>query len=226
MTKVMALTVTHKLRLFRARSGQVVAPWSSVEEVMDHLYGLLYAWQEQESLWADLAVLLDSIQSETRCLLTAPDAEILSQSRVDALVAELRRALRASAEAPAAGAMRRFALGKNVGVLACLALLTAGFSLGCGPRTSHADGRSAVAPSPPVHAASSGSGDQAAPIASTSGDALMDLFRDDSPADIAAELEASLSAKPKEPKHPKHPKHPGTPVPVYKGISFPTDRTE
>ena len=29
MTKAMALTVTQKLRLFLARSGQVVEPWSS-----------------------------------------------------------------------------------------------------------------------------------------------------------------------------------------------------
>ena len=131
MTKAMELTVTQKLRLFLARSGQVVAPWSSVEEVMDRLYGLLYQRRDQAGLWEDLAALLDSIQADARGVLAAPDAEILSQSRVDELVAELRRAMRASIEAPAAGAMRRFSVGKSASVLACIALLAAGFSLGC-----------------------------------------------------------------------------------------------
>ena len=93
MTKAMELTVTQKLRLFLSRSGQAVAPWSSVEEVMDRLYGLLYQRREQAGLWEDLAALLDSIQSDTRGVLAAPDAEILSQSRVNELVAELRRAM-------------------------------------------------------------------------------------------------------------------------------------
>ena len=82
MTKAMQLTVTQKLRLFLARSGQVVAPWSSVEEVMDRLYSLLYQRRDQVGLWEDLAALLDSIQADARGMLAAPDAEILSQSRV------------------------------------------------------------------------------------------------------------------------------------------------
>jgi len=131
MTKAMELTVTQKLRLFLARSGQTVAPWSSVDEVMDRLYGLLFQRRDQAGLWNDLAALLDSIQADARGVLAAPDAEILSQSRVDGLVTELQRAMRASVEAPAAGAMRRFSVGKSAGVLACIALLAAGFSLGC-----------------------------------------------------------------------------------------------
>lgn len=139
MTKAMQLTVTQKLRLFLARSGQVVAPWSSVEEVMDRLYSLLYQRRDQAGLWEDLAALLDSIQADARGMLAAPYAEILSQSRVAELVAELRRSMRASVEAPAAGAMRRFSLGKNASVLSCIALLAAGFSLGCSSSTSRAD---------------------------------------------------------------------------------------
>ena len=139
MTKAMELTVTQKLRLFLARSGQAVAPWSSVEEVMDRLYRLLFERRDQAGLWEDLAALLDSIQADARGVLAAPDAEILSQSRVDELVAELRRAMRASVEAPAAGAMRRFSMGKSASVLACIALLAAGFSLGCSSSNSRAD---------------------------------------------------------------------------------------
>ena len=141
MTKAMQLTVTQKLRLFLARSGQVVAPWSSVEEVMDRLYGLLYQRRDQAGLWEDLAALLDSIQADARGVLAAPDAEILSQSRVAELVTELRRSMRASVETPAAGAMRRFSIGKNASVLACIALLAAGFSLGCGSSDSGANGK-------------------------------------------------------------------------------------
>ena len=141
MTKAMQLTVTQKLRLFLARSGQAVAPWSSVDEVMDRLYGLLYQRRDQARLWEDLAALLDSIQADARGLLAAPDAEILSQSRVAELVAELQRSMRASVETPAAGAMRRFSLGKNASVLACIALLAAGFSLGCGSSDSGANGK-------------------------------------------------------------------------------------
>jgi hypothetical protein len=139
MTKAMELTVTQKLRLFLARSGQAVAPWSSVEEVMDRLYRLLFERRDHAGLWEELAALLDSIQADARGVLAAPDAEILSQSRVDELVAELRRAMRASVEAPAAGAMRRFSMGKSASVLACIALLAAGFSLGCSSSNSRAD---------------------------------------------------------------------------------------
>ena len=75
MTKAMELTVTQKLRLFLARSGQAPAPWSSVQEVMDRLYGLLYQRREQAGLWEDLAALLDSIQSDARGVLAAPAAD-------------------------------------------------------------------------------------------------------------------------------------------------------
>jgi hypothetical protein len=284
MTKAMQLTVTQKLRLFLARSGQVVAPWSSVEEVMDRLYGLLYQRRDQAGLWEDLAALLDSIQADARGVLAAPDAEILSQSRVTELVTELRRSMRASVEAPAAGAMRRFSLGKNASVLACIALLAAGFSLGCGSSNSGANGKLDAAPTAHADASGnhdlplvqmpdtapgglmdlapsqvpdtgpSGPGDMApsprldagppdvpapAPDAalsdvgdgsatdatdatddgssdSSSVDALMDLFRDGKPEDIAARLEASVAdTKPDGPKM----------VVLYKGVTFPTERT-
>jgi hypothetical protein len=287
MTKAMDLTVTQKLRIFLARSGQAVAPWSSVEEVMDRLYALLYDRREHEGVWRELAALLDSIQSETHGMLPAPDAEILSRSRVDTLVAELRRAVRASAEAPAAGAMRRFALGKSASVLACIALLAAGFSLGCGSSseskpdvggkadtanadTAKADAANADTPltpdttpsgnqdtapttpdtplgadttpaeakdvavpdqptTGPVDAAAvdvpadgpkdagvseagkaldGGAIDAVAPV-----DALIDLFRDGRPEDIAAKLEASVSDSPRY--------LPDIAV-VYKGVAFPT----
>jgi hypothetical protein len=283
MTKNMELTVTQKLRLFLARLGQPVAPWSSIEEVMDRLYGLLYERREQDGLWQDLAVLLDSIQAETRWLLASPDAEILSRSRVATLVAELGRAVRASIETPRAGAMRRFAVGKSAGVAACIALLAASFSLGCGSSNSNADNepdasrtsdtattpQQDTAPKLPVDTAPVQSPDvnvktdsprpdsapklpvDTAPVqspdvismkgdgppadaaradasdASTSpdatggdavdstGDALVDLFRDGSPADIAAKLEV-LSVDMKI----------DTPImmPAYKGVTFPPEQ--
>jgi hypothetical protein len=232
---------------------------------MDRLYGLLYARREQAGLWEDLAALLDSIQSETRTMLAAADAEILTQSRVDRLVAELGRAVRASAETPSVGAMRRFAAGKSASVLACIALLAAGFSLGCGSSnskvnnevdaaTSLIDARDVdTAPSVPRDTAglsldtapvspkdvespdlpAGGSSDGMAlfgDAASTevgealdgsaadatslpSGDALMDLFRDGTPADIAAKLEASVDRPSDTPRM----------IPLYKGVSFPED---
>jgi hypothetical protein len=286
MTKAMQLTVTQKLRLFLARSGQVVTPWSSVDEVMDRLYGLLYQRRDQAGLWEDLAALLDSIQADARGVLAAPDAEILSQSRVAELVSELRRSMRASVETPAAGAMRRFSLGKNARVLACIALLAAGFSLGCSSSdsggigkldaatTSHADasgnhdlpllqapdtgpgGPMDLAPSQVPDTGPSGPGDVApgprldagppdvpapGPDAalsdaddgsatdatdamddgssdSSSGDALMDLFRDGKPEDIAARLEASVADTKAGPPDTKM-------FVLYKGVTFPTERT-
>ncbi|MGA7745330.1 MAG: hypothetical protein ABSF35_03805 [Polyangia bacterium] len=264
MTKAMELTVTQKLRLFLARSGQAVAPWSSVEEVMDRLYRLLFERREQAGLWEDLAALLDSIQADACGVLAAPDAEILSQSRVNELVAELRRAMRASVETPAAGAMRRFSVGKSASVLACIALLAAGFSLGCSSSTSRADGGADApttaadaiqltdkAPTPdtatslaPDSAPSStpdvapgstpdaavteldAAGDAAASPAdattdgssdSISGDALMDLFRDGTPEDIAARLEASVADTPVDRQVDK-------PMALYKGVTFPTEK--
>ena len=274
MTTAMELTVTQKLRLFLARSGQAVAPWSSVEEVMDRLYRLLFERRDQAGLWEDLAALLDSIQADARGVLAAPDAEILSQSRVDELVAELRRAMRASVEAPAAGAMRRFSMGKSASVLACIALLAAGVSLGCGSSNSRADGGADATTTPadvsrPADAASNPVPDSApalapdvalvatpdtAPIAqdaapspapdaavtevaavgdaaaspadatndgspdATSRDALMDLFRDGTPEDIAARLEASVADTPVDRQVDK-------PMVLYKGVTFPTEKT-
>jgi hypothetical protein len=258
MKKPMEFTITQKLRLFLARSGQAVAPWSSGDEVMDRLYGLLYDRREQDGLWHDLAALLDSLQSEARGMLASPEAEILPRARVDSLVAELRRAMRASLEAPAAGAMRRFSVGKSAGVSACIALLAATFSLGCGSSESRvdalppdtaiakADTASSVpkdtgvllpdaanvllpdtatgqpadtaALSPDVASNDGASGDAGEPADAigdgSTGDALMDLFRDGTPADIAAKLEASVEAG--TPDRPLD-----RPMVIYKGVSFP-----
>jgi hypothetical protein len=271
----MELTVTQKLRLFLARSGQVVAPWSSVDEVMDHLYALLYERRAQDGLWQDLAALLDSLQSERHGALAAPDAEILSRARVDSLVTELRRAMWASQEAPAAGAMRRFSVGKSAGVAACIALLAATFSLGCGSSNSKEDTRPAdtaaaakqdtavpadTAPAtkqdtavldsntsptpdaavpdstpdqarvdtasadtlpPPQDAAPKDTGDASispgdaadATGDGSTGDALMDLFRDGTPDQIAAQLDASADRKNDTPIM----------MPAYKGVTFPPE---
>jgi hypothetical protein len=270
MTKAMELTVTQKLRLFLARSGQTVAPWSSVEEVMDRLYSLLFQRRDQAGLWEDLAALLDSIQADARGVLAAPDAEILSQSRVNELVAELQRAMRASVEAPTAGAMRRFSMGKSASVLACIALLAAGFSLGCASSTSRADGGADATTTPadvsrPADTASNPVPDSAPDVAlvatpdsapsvspdvaqsptpdaavtevgavgdaaaspadatndgssdSFSRDALMDLFRDGTPEDIAARLEASVADTPADRQVDK-------PMVLYKGVTFPTEK--
>jgi hypothetical protein len=259
MNKPMEFTVTQKLRLFLARSGQAVAPWSSIDEVMDRLYGLLYDRREQDGFWHDLAALLDSLRSEAHGMLATPDAEIFSGARVDSLVAELRRAVRASVEAPASGAWHRFSLDKNAGVSACIALLAAAFSLGCGSSESRVDARlcpdgncsgspqdtrlSTADTAPPTKqdaatillpdTAVSSPDTAPAPDASVSpgdatdatgdgspestGDALMDLFRDGSPADIASKLEASVEAG--APDRPLD-----RPMVIYKGVSFPTEQ--
>jgi len=288
MTRTMELTVTQKLRLFLARSGQAVAPWSSVEEVMDRLYALLYDRREQDGIWHDLAALLDSLQSETRGVLAAPDAEILPRTRVDSLVAELRRAVRASVEAPAAGAMRRFSVGKSTGVSACIALLAAVFSLGCGSSNSRVDALPDSAKNPQTDTAPSTKQDTGLPDTSSAspdtpanlpqdtarpdtptldssidrprdtsavdlpdtrvdtadtrqpqdtapqdtsvspgdaadaigdgapdstGDALMDLFRDGTPDQIAAQLDTSPDRKEDTPIM----------MPAYKGVTFPPE---
>jgi hypothetical protein len=264
MRKAMEFTVTQRLRLFLARSGQTVAPWSSVEEVMDRLYSLLFQRREQAGLWENLAALLDSIQADARGVLAAPDAEILSQSRVNELVTELRQAMRASSEAPTAGAMRRFSMGKSASVLACIALLAAGFSLGCTSSTSRADGGADATTTPadvsrPADTASNPAPDSAPALVpdvalvatpdtapsvspdtgltaaggapgspadamtdgssdSSSRDALMDLFRDGTPEDIAARLEASVADSPADRQVDK-------PMVLYKGVTFPTEKT-
>ena len=209
MTELMGLTVTQRLRRFLAQSGHAVTPWSSVDEVMDRLYGLLYERREQAGLWADLVALLDALRAEARGMLASPDAEILSQAHVDELVAELRRAMRVSREAPAAGAMRRFSVGKSAAVLACIALLAAGSSLGCGSSSSSHEPdagstvRTDASQTSTADVAPSGSNDGAA----DSADAPMDLvrdsaiediaaqFRDAAPEDIAAQAEASVDAR-------------------------------
>ena len=253
----MELTVTQKIRQFLARSEQAVAPWSSVEEVMDRLYGLLYERREHEGVWRDLSGLLNSLHAHAGGVLPAPEAEILSTSRVEELVGEIRRAVRAGAELPAAGAMGRFVLGKSAGVVACIALLAAAYASGCGDSSSSQDDASTgkadtsitkadTAPSVPdsssvkdapvdspavpadaavveapaqkdapvVDASASEAGNAAE--ASPPVDALIDLFRDGSPADIAAKLEAAVDKAAPDVA-------PDRPIPIYKGVSFPTD---
>lgn len=247
----MELTVTQKIRSFLARSGQAVVPWSSVEEVMDRLYGLLYERRENEGVWHDLSGLLDSLQSAARGMLPAPEAEILSRAKVDELTVELRRAVRASAELPAVGSMRRFVLGKSAGVAACIALLAAACSSGCGSSsetkddsgTGQADTAVIKADAPTTADADSGAKDAAvdspgvvvdAPAvvdapsgeagnvseAAPSVDALLELFRDGSPVDIAAKLEAAVDKASPDSAIDKP-----IAIPIYKGVSFPTDST-
>jgi len=228
-------TVIQHLRAFLA-DHDPIPPWSTSGDVLDHLHGLLHARRDDPAFWARLRDLSKDMQSDVtrgRSVgLPAREAEVLSEQQIATLLDELHAAMRSNGHRHGPGAMRDLLAGRSAALAACVSLLAAALASGCNPRSPEGpiaqDGASITAD--PVQTAAT---DASAPQGA---DALVQLFRDGSPEDIARQLEAMVdggvnavidgAAREGGPRpvvgnnQPPRPKPTVQPVPRYKGVTF------
>jgi hypothetical protein len=227
-------TVIQHLRAFLAEQDPI-PPWSTSGDVLDHLYGMLHARCDDPDFWVRLHELSRDLQDDLRRGraegLPAREAEVLTDQQIAGLIDELHAALRSNGHRKGPGAMRDLLAGRSAALAACVTVLGAALAMGCNPRSPESpttQDAPSISPDPALAAAPDASPD-------TASDALVQLFRDGSPDDIAAKLEALvdggvdavIDASPREAGRPvvgntppPRPKPAVQPVPRYKGVTF------
>lgn len=185
-------TALQQIRGFLAESGAALPPWSSSDEAMDELVALLHERRGDDAFYARLSPFLEELRSSAirgESGLAARDAELLGRSTVESIVAELRDGLR-RAPAGAAPSLLKSLIGERAAPLLCLALFSSGLSACTQPASPSAQTSpsepgvpGAPTPTPTPPAAQSGSTD-----------ALVDMFKNKSPEEVAKELERAVDA--------------------------------
>lgn len=221
-------TLTQRVRAF-LDAYDPIEPWSTWTDALDRLHALLIARRDDSGFWADLQALADDLQNDIqrgRCEgLPAPEAELLSEAHVASVLTELRDALDGT-RAACPGSMQLMLAGRSAALAACVTVIAAALTIGCGRTESAAAPDSAIITADPA----------IAPADAGTPDALVELFRDASADVIAAKLEAMLEAgvdaapeaasgavppKPTaKPNPPRPPRPPINAVPRYKGVTF------
>ncbi|MGC4118967.1 MAG: hypothetical protein QM765_31245 [Myxococcales bacterium] len=192
---------------------------------MDELSSLLHLHRGDDAFFRRLVPFvaeLRELASQNASGLTAQDAEVLSRATVESIVDELQAQLRGASRSASATIVPAL-LGPRASRLLCLALLSSGLAA-CTQRPSD-DGsagepgtRSPVATKPAPIAAPpySEPGTALAPAVVDTPDALVEMFKNKSPAEAAQELERVLDAGRKQSVRPIEPK----PRPAYKGVEY------
>lgn len=192
-------TVTQRMRHFLQNMDEKVPPWNGFEDVMDRLWEILHRRRNDPAFWAGLEELIDCIgrdlsRGRSRGL-PDPRAEILADSRIDDLVRELRERLRRSQVGTGPGVMKRFTCGLRAPVMGCILLLGACFMAGC-PKDEEKDALEVLNT---YVSDSSLTDDQKQALSQcfvgltdSQKDDLVELFKNRSAEEIAAELESML----------------------------------
>ncbi|MBI5500335.1 MAG: hypothetical protein HY907_08835 [Deltaproteobacteria bacterium] len=142
--------MTQRLRAFLDDAGAGLPAWATVEDVTDRLWTTLRARRADTAFWRELPGLIAALRSgaarDARTGLADPSAELLGRSRVEDLIAELRRALDAPPEPAGRGAVRRGRPHLSVSLAACLLLL--GSAVACQPSAPAAGAGDVESPAP------------------------------------------------------------------------------
>jgi hypothetical protein len=203
-----------------------IPAWSSSTDVRDHLLAMLYARRDDVAFWTGLRELAAELRLDLRKGrshgLPARDAEVFSDYEIEGVLEELRAALRSNDRAKGGDAARSLLRSGSPALIACMAVLGAAMAPACTPAPASQPAQ--VISADPARTQSADAS------ADVSGDALVELFRDGSPQDIAKVLEAmvegSADAAPdagarkvgtqSQYRPPPRP----VAVPRYKGITF------
>ena len=191
-------TATQKIRTFFNDVGEPVPPWTGFDEVMDHMFAVLYARRDDDAFWKSAETLIESLRSGhlggKANGLPDPKAEILPGDKIDAIVAELQAAVQRSRQRPGKGVMKKFVQGLSAPLMGCVLMMGAAFATGCDKGESDA----AAKLNQYVDDSSISAVDKDALKACFNGwtdtqkQSLVDLFSSQSPEQIATALEAML----------------------------------
>jgi hypothetical protein len=236
------------MRTFLERHDVPCPPWSSLDELLDRLGGVMQRRGHDPAFWQEASSLVEGIRADALrdpgAGLPTAQAELLSGKGLDAVVAELRAALHDAPALGERGGLRRLLAGRSAAGLAWATLLAAALGAAGAKRndgsTTTAEAAALVAAdvaaAPAVDAGTAAPALDAGTPTPESADVLVELFRDGSPEQIAETLEAMLAeddatreetapdagtAEAATIRPPRPPGPPiGEPVPRYKGVSF------
>jgi len=190
-------TALQQLRGFLAESGAGLPPWSTSDEVMDELVGLLHSRRGDPAFFTRLTPFIEELRDHAQrgqSGLAAHDAEVLSRASVESIVEELQTRLRGASRSTSAAVVCSV-IGDKAARLLCLALLSSGLVACTQPSsdssTSAEPGTPAPVPTPPTPRPPAPPV-VAAPAGGT--DALVEMFKNKSPQEAAGELERAMDA--------------------------------
>ncbi|HEY3445216.1 MAG TPA: hypothetical protein VGK67_02585 [Myxococcales bacterium] len=223
-------TALQHMRGFLAEFGAGLPPWSTSDEVLNELVGLLHVHRDDDAFFARLAPFIQDLREHAQrgeAGLTARDAEVLSRSTVESIVEELQARLRGASRSASSSIVSAL-IGDRAARLLCLALLSSGL-VACtqpaAPSTTPAEpGTPAPTPTPTQAKAA----DPQPAVAPESTDALVQMFKEKSPQEAAKALEATFDASEPVPPPPPGVDPAVAPQPVrvprpharYKGVDL------
>ncbi|HEY3445217.1 MAG TPA: hypothetical protein VGK67_02590 [Myxococcales bacterium] len=234
-------TALQHMRGFLAQSGAELPPWSTSDQVMDELVGLLHLHRGDDAFFARLVPFLEELRehaSRGDAGLTAKDAEVLSRATVEAIVGELQAQLRTASRSASAKIVPAL-LGQQASRLLCLALLSSGLAA-CTQRPAE-DGAAGEPGTAAPLGTKPGTGSLPAPSSEPGTpvpppakpveggtDALVEMFKAKTPQEAAKALERALdagtppdAAKAKPRVKPEVIVDPGIGgIPTYKGVNL------
>ncbi len=186
-------TTTQRIRTFLSSHGERLPVCSTVDEARDSLIELLHSRRNDTAFWDSLRILATTLHGDRargHDGLIAPEAEVLSDRQIADLLGALQAALGAAKDSGRTASA--FFRQTGAAGMACITMIATAFLMGCDRQPAETPVRisaeagianaPASAPIPEVDAS------VAAP------DALDELFRDGSPDQIAAQLEAMIEA--------------------------------
>ena len=239
MTETMPLRsdTVSRLGRFLDDFGPGWAAPCSLEQAQNALFGLLHDQTHDERCWRELQELVESIRVDLGRTqypgVYSHDTDVLSNQKVQRLLDEVRQRSAAATPCVAKPDVIAFLSHASVPVATCLTTLAAAFLGGCG-RTAPAP-TDPVQPSPQTAAAANTIGASTGletDACANNADALDALFRDGSPDQIAATLEAIVDAGVEASIGARHDATSGAskrvktplpspmPAPTYKGITI------
>jgi hypothetical protein len=118
-------TVTQRVRAFLIAEGVRLEPWTSLDETYARLYALLAARRDDPAFWPPLGTLLEELAAE------AADAELLTETEIEHLAADLRRALPGRGSKSDLAILADFTAALGAPVLCGFLLLGLAASAGC-----------------------------------------------------------------------------------------------
>lgn len=193
-------TLIQGVRAFFSDLKDPVPPWAGFDEVLDHLWMILYERRDDPVFWDRLSALLAGIGRDLNGAggrgLPDPQAEILSPDVSDEVMERLRAAVRAGPGRPRQEGGRGLPAALGAPLAACLILVGAALATGC-----NRGGKAPAEPTPEQYVEKSGlpeGSKQALRTCLSRMDSpdrsdLVRLFETRAPEEVAAELEAMLA---------------------------------
>jgi len=193
-------TLIQRVRTFFSDLKEPVPAWAGFDEVLDHLWMILYERRDDPAFWERLGALLNGIARDLEEAggrgLPDPQAEVLTPAEADDIMERLRAAVRAGPGGPGRDGGRAFPASLGAPLTALLILVGAALAAGC-----NRGGKTPAEPTPEQYVEKSELSEGNKQVLrtclsrmdSTDRSDLVRLFETRAPEEVASELEAMLA---------------------------------